>query len=61
MTFETFSPAALQQLGEAIIALSFGLFYIDGLNLVLEEELTELEYQSLLAELDYAHLFNIAD
>lgn len=59
MTFETFSPKALQQLGEALIALSFGLFYVDGLNLVLEEELSESEYQLLLAELGYAHLFNI--
>jgi len=61
MTFETFSPAALQQLGEALTALSFGLFYIDGLTLVLEEELSEPEYQLLLAEHDYAHLFNIVD
>jgi hypothetical protein len=61
MTFETFSPAALQTLSEALIALSFGLFYIDGLSLVLEEELSEPEYLLLLAELDYAHLFNITD
>ena len=59
MTFETFSPEALQQLGEALIALSFGLFYVDELNLVLEEELSEPEYQLLLAKLNYAHLFNI--
>lgn len=59
MTFETFSPDALQQLAEAIIALSFGLFYVEGLNLVLEEELSEPEYQLLLAELNYTHLFNI--
>ena len=59
MTFETFSAEGLQQLGEALIALQFGLFYVDGLNLVLEEELTDREYQLLLAKLDYAHLFNI--
>ncbi len=59
MTFETFSPDALQQLAEALIALSFGLFYVDGRNIVLEKELSELEYQLLLAELNYAHLFNI--
>jgi hypothetical protein len=56
MTFETFSPAALQQLAEALITLRFGLFYVDGLNLVLEEELSEPEYQLLLAEV---HLFDI--
>jgi hypothetical protein len=60
MTFECFCSDSLQKLSEAIITLQFGLFFVDDLALTLEEELSEFEYQLLLAELNYAHLFNIA-
>jgi hypothetical protein len=58
MAFETFSADGLNQLTQALIALGFGKFIVDGLFVYLEQSLSDEQFETLIGECGYEAIFS---